>query len=374
MNNLAQESSPSTWELTVNQARLDLRGREQLLESIRPKLEQELSRQPELTSLQIPVPCTTVEARRTGGTFHPGAKIELRYRPEPSAAKPTNTSVALRGTIPALELPNAQLLRLSERLVGLESVRTEILLRWACLWDGAAAAWVDLTNQDCPDSFLDHLREQLALTIFAGDPGTGKSALARVIADQYCRINGIAGTVLLLQTDVRGNGMVGDFGNRIRYAFDMLAQLPTTEFRCLIIDEADSVAMRRSEAHSHHEDRAATATLLQCLDRLCGEQRLAVFLTTNLLRGVDAAIRRRAVEYTFERPGNDAREAILSKWLPGTKRVSLRSLVSASAGMTPADIERAICSCYCSAIQNNAVVTPAHLRTILRSATRTEAV
>ena len=72
----------------------------------------------------------------------------------------------------------------------------------------------------------------------------------------------------------------------------------------LIIDEGDSLAATRAQEHSHHEDKVAVNTLIQCIDdlrRLGG--RVVVFLCTNRLSVLDAALQRRAaIVEEFIRP------------------------------------------------------------------------
>ncbi len=87
----------------------------------------------------------------------------------------------------------------------------------------------------------------------------------------------------------------------------------------LVIDEGDSLAASRSQEHSHHEDKVAVNTLIQCVDdlrRFGG--RVVVFLCTNRLSVLDAALQRRAaVVEEFQRPNDDERRALLKMDLDG---------------------------------------------------------
>jgi SpoVK/Ycf46/Vps4 family AAA+-type ATPase len=80
----------------------------------------------------------------------------------------------------------------------------------------------------------------------------------------------------------------------------------------LIIDEGDSIATARTEDHSHHEDKVAVNTLIQCIDdvrRFGG--RVVVFLCTNRLSVLDAALRRRAaIIEEFKRPDVEERRQL----------------------------------------------------------------
>lgn len=87
----------------------------------------------------------------------------------------------------------------------------------------------------------------------------------------------------------------------------------------LVIDEADSVASVRSQEHSHHEDKVAVNTLIQCIDdlRRLG-RRVVVFRCTNRLSVIDPALlRRAALVEEFTRPTDEERRQLLSSDLKG---------------------------------------------------------
>jgi SpoVK/Ycf46/Vps4 family AAA+-type ATPase len=103
----------------------------------------------------------------------------------------------------------------------------------------------------------------------------------------------------------------------------------------LIIDEGDSLAASRTQEHSHHEDKVAVNTLIQCIDDLRKYQgRIVVFLCTNRLSVLDAALlRRAAVVEEFTRPNEQERLALFSMDLQGLDFTSqqLNTLVKATA-------------------------------------------
>ena len=87
----------------------------------------------------------------------------------------------------------------------------------------------------------------------------------------------------------------------------------------LVIDEGDSLGASRSQEHSHHEDKVAVNTLIQCVDDLRRfNGRVVVFLCTNRLSALDAALlRRAAVVEEFQRPNDYERRALLTMDLEG---------------------------------------------------------
>lgn len=360
------------WEVTLSPLdESNAQWRARLLEYVRPVLKEKWQASPSAREFAWQAPLHTIRARRLSGADDPRATIRLAFATDTARFGPASGRSEPTSDLPMLRLPDAADAQLGERLVGVEGIAQEVLLRFHCAWDGLVDSWHQRIKTPVPDAVRTTLEESCPLILFHGDPGTGKSALARVLADRYCREAGIEGTLLWLGTDARGNGLVGDFGNRVRNAFETAAKLSPEQFRCIVIEEADALAMRRSEAHSHQEDRAGTATLLQCLDRLRGHSRLAVFMTTNLLESVDAAVRRRGVAFHFPRPDREARKTLLRQWLAPFRDRDVERAVHLSRGMTPADIERTLQQAWLAALRQNDKLTPALVQEYLRRAERT---
>ena len=74
------------------------------------------------------------------------------------------------------------------------------------------------------------------------------------------------------------------------------------------------MAAARSQQHSHHEDKVAVNTLIQCVDDLRQYGgRIVVFLCTNRLSVVDPALQRRAaIMEEFRRPSDEERRQLLA--------------------------------------------------------------
>jgi SpoVK/Ycf46/Vps4 family AAA+-type ATPase len=167
----------------------------------------------------------------------------------------------------------------------------------------------------------DLVAEQYPLAIFHGDIGTGKTATAECIANRLAKESHAEDCVLFkLSNRVRGSGKVGEMGTLLTQAFHEVTQSAGKARRALlIIDEGDSLAASRSQEHSHHEDKVAVNTLIQCVDdlrRFGG--RVVVFLCTNRLSVLDAALQRRAaVVEEFQRPNDDERRALFKMDLEG---------------------------------------------------------
>ena len=156
---------------------------------------------------------------------------------------------------------------------------------------------------------------QHPLVIFHGDVGTGKTVTAESIANQLVLDDERADDSLLfkLSTRVRGTGKVGEMGTLINEAFHTVTMSAGEKRRAfLIIDEGDSLAAKRSQEQSHHEDKVAVNTLIQNIDELKRfHGRILVILCTNWLSVLDPAIiRRAAIVEGFMRPSAEERLAL----------------------------------------------------------------
>lgn len=169
--------------------------------------------------------------------------------------------------------------------------------------------------------FINLVSEQYPLVIFHGDVGTGKTATAECMANLLAKESRSEDSVLFkLSNRVRGSGRVGEMGTLITQAFAEVTQAAgKTRRGILIIDEGDSLAASRTQEHSHHEDKVAVNTLIQCIDDLRQYQgRIVVFLCTNRLSVLDAALlRRAAVVEEFARPTDKERLALFEMDLKG---------------------------------------------------------
>lgn len=167
----------------------------------------------------------------------------------------------------------------------------------------------------------DLVSEQYPLVIFHGDVGTGKTATAECIANRLARESNCEDPLLFrLSNRVRGSGKVGEMGTLLTQAFaDVIQSAGKNRRAFLIIDEADSLATVRSQEQSHHEDKVAVNTLIQCIDDLRRHGgRVVVFLCTNRLSVLDPAlVRRAAIVEEFRRPNDLERLELVSKDLHG---------------------------------------------------------
>lgn len=197
-----------------------------------------------------------------------------------------------------------------------------------------------------------YVAAQYPLVIFHGDVGTGKTVTAESIANRLVVEDQKADDSILfkLSTRVRGGGKVGEMGTLINQAFQEVIKSAGGKRRAiLIIDEGDSLAAKRSQEHSHHEDKVAVNTLIQNIDELARfNGRILVFLCTNRHSALDPAIlRRAAVKEEFLRPDEGERFDLFNLDLAefGFAKKEISELVEATgfnkkrnAGWTYSDI------------------------------------
>ena len=172
-----------------------------------------------------------------------------------------------------------------DAIIATERVRENILQQW-----GLAA----------------RMHKGLGLVcLFDGEPGTGKTLAAEVIASELC---------LPLYTVNVSNVVskwIGETEKNLQRIFD-----DAQRNRCvLLFDEADSLFARRTEV-TRSVDRYANmevGLLLQLVENYRG----LVILTTNLRESLDPAFSRRfAFKITFEFPDAESRRTIWERLLP----------------------------------------------------------
>ena len=179
--------------------------------------------------------------------------------------------------------------------------------------------------------------------LFAGDVGTGKTALAEFFGDQIARSIDLPIFLYRLSLASRGGGAVGEMTQLLGAAFDEVRRVAGGPRRrdgsyasavILVIDEADALAQSREASQMHHEDRAGVDALIRGINSLV-EQKLPILvvLATNRLGAIDPAVRRRAAAtFVFDRPDEAQRLAALTALLEGLSpsTIELAALVKST--------------------------------------------
>jgi AAA+ superfamily predicted ATPase len=225
-----------------------------------------------------------------------------------------------------LTFPDSDAKRRYDGLVGLDALKSrlakegemilnpEVLSAWSGKHYGKTVPLVATFQGRTP------------LFIFAGDVGTGKTALAKSFGDGIARTGNIPITLFNLSLATRGKGAVGEMTALLSAAFAEVTKEAgkrgtghAKRAVILLVDEADSVVQSREFAQMHHEDRAGVNAVIRGIDGLVqvGAPVLVV-MCTNRLNAIDPAVLRRAVGvFEFVRPDEAQRRYLLQQRLEG---------------------------------------------------------
>ena len=141
--------------------------------------------------------------------------------------------------------------------------------------------------------------------LFTGPPGTGKTMLARIIANKASAdFYEISGPEVFSK-------WFGQSEEILRKIFEAASK---KERAIVFFDEIDSVASQRSE-DAHEASRRVVAQLLTLMDGFSPDDNVVVIATTNRPQDIDVALRRPGRfdwEVHFPLPDESDREAILN--------------------------------------------------------------
>lgn len=189
-------------------------------------------------------------------------------------------------------------------------------------WKRGDAQWTELSHS----------------LLISGEPGTGKSLLARAVA--------ASAKVPLIESSFgtwQSSGHLGDMLREMRRSFnDAIRQRPSV----LFVDEIDSVGARQSDdRHAATYRRNVINQFLAEIDQMNRAEGVVLIGATNHPEALDAAILRPGRfdrHCTLGRPSLAQIRHILSRALPDEDEADLTALARAFSGQTPAAIDAAI--------------------------------
>lgn len=213
---------------------------------------------------------------------------------------------------PTIEFPDPYYKRLFASLIGLDHIK-ERLIKEASLMlsPHLLDEWAEKYHS-ADLHILEVVKSRVPLFVFAGDVGSGKTALAESFGSEISDQHKLPVYLFRLSLTARGNGAVGQMTTLITNAFEEVRNFAREGMQegkpshgvIMVIDEADSLAQSRESIQMHHEDRAGVNALIRGLDGLTEEGLpIVIVLCTNRPTSIDPAVRRRAAEiFHFSRP------------------------------------------------------------------------
>ncbi len=225
-------------------------------------------------------------------------------------------------------LPNPSAQGLYGSLVGLEEVKERLSKDAGLLLRPAELVKWSMSHYKKELEITRAIRNRVPLFVFAGDVGTGKTALAETFGDPLARQLGIRVELFKLSLSARGIGAVGQMTALITEAFRQVQQAAhkykltdgnPNAAAVLLIDEADALAQSREFNQMHHEDKAGVNALIRGVDGIKSSGLpVIVVMCSNRLQALDPAVLRRATRtFEFIRPNGEQRTALLSRVLDG---------------------------------------------------------
>jgi AAA+ superfamily predicted ATPase len=229
---------------------------------------------------------------------------------------------------PVIELPEPVRQARYDRLVGLDSHKRRLRKEAILLTDPRRLqTWAERHHPGSDLAALVLFADRAPLFVFAGDVGSGKSALAESFGCDLAEQLNMPVYLYRLKLAARGSGLVGEMTSLIGDAFSHLHEQGrlarstsgVTSILVLVVDEADAIVQSREAQQMHHEDRAGVDAFLAGVDSLAGAHLpVLVVLCTNRLGALDPALMRRAAAtFLFDRPDDQQRHAVLSQALTG---------------------------------------------------------
>lgn len=223
-----------------------------------------------------------------------------------------------------VDFPDPEIMDQYASLVGLDDLKSRLMKEGQLLIAPSLLDDWNLKQHGGEVPFLSYFKERPPLFIFAGDVGTGKTALAGSFGDPIARKLKIDVKLYSLSLNTRGTGAVGEMTRLISGAFDTIKQeaqkttkkhgKPSVGY-ILLIDEADALAQSREFAQMHHEDRAGVNALIRGIDDIAHSNLPVItVMCTNRLNAIDPAVHRRAAGvFRFSRPNEEQRQYLLEQ-------------------------------------------------------------
>ncbi|WP_394378393.1 AAA family ATPase [Saccharopolyspora spinosa] len=164
---------------------------------------------------------------------------------------------------PVIELPEPTRRARYDRLVGLDDTKLRLRKEAALLADPRRLQVWAANHYGGDIAALTLFADRAPLFVFAGDVGSGKSALAESFGCDLADFLDLPVYLYRLKLATRGSGLVGEMTSLIGDAFAhmhtvgkrMSGSQGARAVQILVVDEADALVQSRGAQQMHHEDR-----------------------------------------------------------------------------------------------------------------------
>ena len=166
--------------------------------------------------------------------------------------------------------PNKENQEIYDSLVGLDALKERLVKEAILLTSPDALEKWSKSKHRKVITAIKALNQRSPFLIFAGDVGTGKTALAESFGNAVSETLNKPAKLLRLSIMTRGGGIVGEMTKLITAAFKAAESEAnsTNSPTILLLDEADALAQSREAVQMHHEDKAGVNALIQGIDRI----------------------------------------------------------------------------------------------------------
>jgi len=185
------------------------------------------------------------------------------------------------------------------------------------------------------DTFYNNKEDSIKGIILTGPPGTGKTFIAKAIANEY-NMNYMAPTL----ADLKGEHIGQTSGNVKRFFEEARANAPTIIF----LDEIDTMFAKRdgSDTDSYQKDMV-NQFLVEIDGAKTGKQEIFIIGATNRIEVVDSAIRSRlSREFLIDLPNAENRELIFDakfKSFKLSRQPWKKEIIQKTEGLSGRDID-----------------------------------